>query len=358
VLPKVALASLIIVTVGFGGSAFTQNSPPPQTSDTPPPAALPQEPQRPSFAEWLAAVRAEAVSRGIREEIVDKALGTVEEPVPVVLERDRSQAERVLSLETYLSRRLTPAIVRTARRMLDKHRPLLETIAGKYDVPAALIVAIWGAESNFGRFSGVRPTVPALATLAYDPRRSALFRRELLSALEILDRGHIELTEMRGSWAGAMGQPQFMPSSYLKYAEDFDGDGRRDIWKSSADIFASVANYLKGYGWIEGRRWGREVNVTPDAARRIASDVAPRGGSCQAKRDMTARLPLEEWQRLGVRLPGGRSLPSANQQASMVSGASRHFLVYENYDVLLDYNCAHAYALSVALLSERLATPR
>src|SRR6202008_402254 len=162
-----------------------------------------------------------------------------------VLERDRTQAERVLSLETYLSRRLTPAVIRTGQKMMASHRELLDTIARKYDVPGSILVAIWGAESNFGRFSGVRPTVPALATLAYDPRRSALFRRELLNALEILDKGHIELVEMRGSWAGAMGQPQFMPSSYLRYAEDFDGDGRRDIWESAPDIFASIANYMK-----------------------------------------------------------------------------------------------------------------
>ena len=176
-------------------------------------------------------------------------------------------------------------------------------------MPASTLVAIWGAESNFGRFSGVRPTVPALATLAFDPRRATLFRRELFSALEILDRGHIELADMRGSWAGAMGQPQFMPSSYLRYAEDFDGDGRRDIWESSADVFASIANYLKGNGWTAGKRWGREVKVTKEVATRIAADVAPRNGSCQAKRDMTVALPLLEWQRLGVRLPDGGALP-------------------------------------------------
>jgi membrane-bound lytic murein transglycosylase B len=348
------LASLTMLAVGLSVSATSpQDVPPPQA-----PTADSQAEPRPSFSEWLEALRAEAIGRGIRAEIVDRALSTIEEPVPVVIERDRTQAERILPLETYLSRRLTPAIVKTGRQMFAKHRPLLDSVAGTYDVPAAMLVAIWGAESNFGRFSGVRPTVPALATLAFDQRRSALFRRELFSALEILDRGHIELTEMRGSWAGAMGQPQFMPSSYLKYAEDFDGDGRRDIWGSLADIFASIANYLKAYGWTEGRRWGREVKVTRDVATRIAADVAPRSGTCQAKRDMTVALPLEEWQRLGVRLPGGGSLPKADQQASMVSGSSRHFLVYENYDVLLDYNCAHAYALSVALLSDRLTTAR
>jgi membrane-bound lytic murein transglycosylase B len=363
VLDRVVLTSVIAVTLGYGASAIAA-----QTASTPqaaapvqapdPPPATPPEVPRPVFSEWLAGVRTEALERGIREEIVDRALGSVEEPVTSVLERDRTQAERVLSLETYLSRRLTPAIVKTGRQKMAPHRSLLDTVAKHYQVPASTLVAIWGAESNFGRFSGVRPTVPALATLAFDPRRATLFRRELFSALEILDKGHIELAEMRGSWAGAMGQPQFMPSSYLRYAEDFDGDGRRDIWASAPDVFASIANYLRGHGWIGGKRWGREVKVTRAAATRIAADVARRDGSCQAKRAMTVALPLGEWQRLGVTLPDGRPLPAADQPASMVSGSSRHFLVYENYDVLLDYNCAHAYALSVALLSDRLAAAR
>jgi membrane-bound lytic murein transglycosylase B len=313
-----------------------------------------QEPAPPSFSDWLAALRDEAVARGLREEVVDKALDTVEEPLPVVLERDRAQAETILPLETYISRRLQAPIVRAGRQMFARHRTLLQEIEGKYAVPGEILVAIWGLESNFGRFSGVRPTVAALATLAWDPRRSTLFRNELFSALEILDRGDLALTDMRGSWAGAMGQPQFMPSSYLRYAEDFDGDGRRDIWASPSDIFASIANYLKGYGWIEARRWGREVRLAPAAAQSIAADVARRDARCKARRDMSVAIPLEEWQERGVRLPDGAALPKADQKAFLVSGASRHFLVYENYDVLLDYNCAHAYALSVALLSERI----
>jgi membrane-bound lytic murein transglycosylase B len=309
---------------------------------------------RPSFAEWLDGVRIEALSRGIREEIVRNALADVQEPLPVVLERDRTQAETVLPLETYISRRLTPTTVRTGRQMLAKHAKVLEPIQAQYGVPSRLIIAIWGVESNFGRFSGVRPTVASLATLAWDPRRSALFRRELFSALEILNRGDIELASMQGSWAGAMGQPQFMPSSYLNFAQDFDGDGRRDIWNSQADIFASIANYLKGHGWTPGMRWGREVAVSREASERIATSVAPGTGSCQARRNMTGSLPLTDWQELGVRAAGGGALPRSDQNAALVSGSSRHFLVYPNYDVILEYNCAHAYAVSVALLSDAI----
>ena len=314
-----------------------------------------QDDARPSFPEWLAGVRAEALERGIKPETVKLALGSVDEPLAIVIERDRTQAEKVLPLETYLSQRLTPTVIKTAREMFRKYRSLLDRVSQRYGVSPPMIIAVWGSESNFGRFSGVRPTIAALATLAYDQRRSALFRKELFSALEILDHGDIELSEMRGSWAGAMGQPQFMPSSYLAYAEDFDGDGKRDIWGSQADIFASIANFLKGYGWITGKRWGREVRVTPEVADRVAADVARREGTCQATRDMTVALPLKTWQELGVRRPDGRALPTADQNASLVQGTSRHFLVYENYDALLSYNCAHAYALSVALLSERVA---
>ncbi len=309
---------------------------------------------RPSFAEWLALVRTEALARGIRPEVVDDALGHIDEPLPVVIERDRTQAETVLSLEKYVARRLTPKVVRTAREMFAKHRTLLERVGGRYGVSPRIIVGVWGLESNFGQFSGVRPTVAALATLAWDPRRSAFFRAELFDALDILNRGDIDLAHMRGSWAGAMGQVQFMPSSYLKFAEDFDGDGRRDIWSSPADIFASIANYLKGHGWTAGQPWGREVKVSRAAARTIAVDVGRRAGTCQATRDMTVVQPVKTWATLGVRLPNGGALPASLPDAAMVSGATRHFLVFGNYDALLEYNCAHSYAISVGLLADRI----
>ena len=317
-----------------------------------------QQPEtaRPSFSEWLAGVRAEAIARGIGAEVVDAALAEVSEPLPIILERDRSQAETVLSLEQYLARRLTAKLIKGGREANATHRALLDQIAERYGVPARIIVAIWGAESNFGRFSGVRPTVSALATLAWDPRRAAFFRGELFKALEIVNRGDIDLAHLRGSWAGAMGQVQFMPSSYLEFAEDFDGDGRRDIWSTPSDIFASIANYLKGHGWTAGETWGREVSVTPEAARRIAGDVAPRNGTCRATRNMTVTLPLAQWHELGVRLPGGTRVPDHETAASLVSGSTRHFLVYPNYDALLEYNCAHSYAISVALLGDAIVS--
>jgi len=311
---------------------------------------------RPSFSEWLAGVRAEALGRGIKQEIVDAALAGVEEPLPVILERDRAQAETVFSLEHYLARQLTRQMITRGRDAFAAHRELLEEVGDAYAVPPRIIAAVWGIESNYGRFSGIRPTVAALATLAWDPRRSTFFRGELFDALEIVNRGDIDLAQLRGSWAGAMGQVQFMPSSYLKYAEDYDGDGRRDIWSAPADVFASIANYLSSRGWTSGDSWGREVRVSVDAARRIRADVAPRSGSCQATRNMTVQLPAARWREFGVRTLAGKALPSGDTPLALVSGSTRHFLVTPNYDAILEYNCSHSYAITVALLGDAIAS--
>ena len=199
----------------------------------PPVAPLPPQP----FDEWLSGVRAEAVTRGIREATIDQAFAGLE-PLPIVVERDRTQSELVLTLDRYLQQHLTKKVIDTAAAMRRSNAAVLTKVQEKYGVPAEIVIAIWGLESNFGRFSGVRPTIQTLATLAYDPRRSTMFREELFDALKILDNGDVEPAKMRGSWAGALGQPQFMPSSFLLYAQDFDGDGKRDIWHSAPDVFA------------------------------------------------------------------------------------------------------------------------
>ena len=331
-----AFASLIVAVV------LSQTPPP-----TPPVGPLPAQP----FDVWLAGLRAEASSRGISEAVLDEAFNGLD-AAPQILERDRAQAEFVLDLESYLKRRLTRPTFRTAQQMYSRHRTLLARVSKKYGVPARILVSVWGLESNFGRFSGVRPTIQTLATLAYDQRRGAMFRNELLSALEILNRGDIDLPRLKGSWAGALGQPQFMPSSYLEYAQDFDGDGRRDIWSSQPDVFASVAYYLRQHGW-EGTSWGREVKI-PAASRAKVDAVPLRVEGCRAAREMSDPKPLSGWRRLGLRTPGGTALPAASTPASLVRAGRRTFLVYGNYEALLGYNCAHTYALSVALLSDRL----
>ena len=311
------------------------------------PAAVPQP-----FDAWLAELRAEALTRGIRPEVLDAAFADVQ-PVEQILERDRTQAEFALDLTAYLKRRLTRRTVLTAQQMHTQHHDLLSAVGKKYGVQPRVITAVWGLESNFGRFAGVRPTIPALATLAYDPRRATLFRKELFSALEIVNRGDIELERLQGSWAGALGQPQFMPSTYLEFAQDFDGDGRRDIWASQADVFASVAHYLKEHGWSDNATWGREVKV-PQAARAKVDALPRRTEGCRAERALTKPLPLKEWTKLGVRTIAGTALPAGAIEASMVTDGSRYFLVYRNYEAILAYNCATSYAISIGMLSDRL----
>ena len=319
-------------------------------------APVPALPQ-PSFAEWLAGVRAEAKTRGISEATLDKALDGLE-PLPIVVQRDRSQAEIVESLDHYLQQHVSAKVIQTARARRAEHAALLDRIAAKYGVPPAILVAVWGVESNFGRFSGVRPTIQTLATLAYDPRRATLFREELFAALQILDSGDVEPSAMRGSWAGALGQPQFMPSSFLLYAQDFDGDGRRDIWHSTADVFASIGNYLAAHGWTRDEPWGREV-VVPASALASLDERAPlQAEGCLARRQMTVALPIQQWKELGITLKGGGALPDSNFSASLVSGVKRHFLVYPNYQAILEYNCVNAYGLSVGLLADASTNTR
>jgi membrane-bound lytic murein transglycosylase B len=304
------------------------------------------------FDEWLEAVRAEALGRGIGKQTLETAFAGLQ-PLPVVVQRDRTQAEFSFTLDDYIRRRVTAPMVRDTRRAYARHRPLLRRVAAHYDVPPGIIASVWALESNLGRFSGVRPTIATLATMAWDGRRPEMFRRELFAALTILDRGDVELSQLKGSWAGAMGQPQFMPSSYLRYAVDFDGDRRRDIWRSPPDVFASIANYLKENGWMGGQTWGREVRLPSDLS--AINGAAPlRQEGCSAERGMTVDLPLSRWHELGVTLADGRRLPNASLTASLVRGETRNFLVYGNYGALLEYNCAHAYALSVGLLSDWL----
>lgn len=338
---RVSVSLLVCAAVLMAAGVRAQSPPPVVPLVTPPP-----------FGEWLDGVRAEAIERGIAPALVDRAFAEIQ-PVVQVLERDRTQAEFTLDLDAYLKRRLTTPTVRLARQMHAKHRAVLRRVEAAYGVPSSVIVSVWGLESNFGRFSGVRPTIPALVTLAYDPRRGDMFRTELFNALTIVDRGDIELDRLKGSWAGALGQPQFMPSSYLEYAQDFDGDGRKDIWRSLPDVFASIAYYLQQHGWTTGERWGREVKVPPIVQKAVLA-IPRREAGCRARRAMTEPRPLDEWRAMGIRTAAGGRLPSSTMPASLVEAGSRTYLLYGNYEALLGYNCAHSYALSVGLLADRV----
>ena len=315
------------------------------------PAQTVVEEPRP-FSDWLADLIADARSRGFSEALLVDTLGGLQ-PLPRVVERDRSQAELTITLDRYFRTRITPRVIRLGRQHLTSEATLLRAIRTTYGVPPSIVLAIWGLESHYGEFTGATPVFQALATLAWQPRRSEFFRGELFKALTMVSGGYIDAKTMTGSWAGAMGQPQFMPSSYLAHAVDFDKDGRRDIWRSTPDTLASIASYLKGYGWIAGQTWGREVTI-PAAARETLADIPMRTDGCSAMRTMTERAPLDTWRERGVRLKGGAALPISDIPAALLQTGGHSFLVYPNYDVILGYNCAHLYALSVGMLADRL----
>ena len=335
---QMSLVPLVLLFAVFLFTAGLQDS----TPDEPPP-----------FDQWRRELIAEARARGYSEELIQQALADVE-PLPQVIRNDRSQAEAVVGFDRYYRVRATPQIVRQGRELARQHAAVLARIEAAYGVQRRVVVAIWGIETRYGRVTGNTPVFQALATLAWEPRRAAFFRGELFDALTMVARGHIDTSTMTGSWAGAMGQAQFMPSSYLKFAEDFDLDGRRDIWQSTPDALASIANYLKAWGWDDEFRWGREVRVTPAVRARIEQETSRPSEGCSAMRSMTERMPLTEWQRLGVRRANGAALPDSDVPASLVDTDARSFLVYPNYDAILRYNCAHYYALTVARLSDQI----
>jgi membrane-bound lytic murein transglycosylase B len=296
------------------------------------------------FATWLQELRIEASTLGIRQQTLDAAL-TGLHPLPRVLELDRKQPDDTLTYAQYLDRMLPTARVQRGIRLLNEHRALLMTMSRKYQVPPGVLVALWGMETDFGRVTGNFPVLASLATLAYDGRRSALFRRELLEALQIIDAGEARPEIMLGSWAGAMGQNQFMPSSFRQYAVDGDGDGRRDIWTTLADVFASTANYLSSSGWRLEEPWGHRVVLPP------GYDVATQGGTGSNK-------SLMDWQALGIRRQDGGAFPSTIASAALVlpgGSTSFAFLVYGNYQVIMKWNRSHYFALTVGQFADQLA---
>jgi membrane-bound lytic murein transglycosylase B len=295
------------------------------------------------FGEWLSALREEARAKGISEETLDIALEGLQ-PIDRVIELDRNQPEFKKSFETYLGLMVNQARVNKGRQLLYKHRELLDEIHKKYGVQPWFLVAIWGLETNFGSNLGGFAVIRSLATLAHDERRSSFFRAELLYALKILDEGHISNSKMQGSWAGAMGQLQFMPSTFVTYAVDEDRDGRKDIWYSLSDVFASAANFLSSYNWRGDMIWGREVRIPPDFDHALAG--------------LKKKKTLDEWQKIGIRRVNGENLPEFDTKASLILPSGNNgpaFLVYQNYRAIMRWNRSHLYALAVCNLADRLS---
>lgn len=343
-----AFAGLAPQDVFLTAAAAQQNS-----TDKP---AVSAADQGPDFADWLAKFKQEAIADGISPAIVEAAFVDVA-PVPRIVERDRNQAEFVLTFDTYLSRVVTPTNVAVGRKKMAEHRDLLRAVGKKYGVQPRFIVAIWGIETRYGAVKPTMPVIPALATLAWDRRRSQFFRNELLQALHMLDKGYADLDKLNGSWAGAMGQPQFIPSSYMNFAQDWDGDGKRDIWDNPGDVFASIANYLARHGWSDDQTWGREVQLPDGFSGRLALMRRTKKSGCRAIDGMTMARGLNEWQSMGVRRADGRDLPTRDLPGSLVLADGETgpvFMVYRNYHAILRYNCAHFYGLTVGTLSDRL----
>ncbi|WP_419796914.1 MAG: lytic murein transglycosylase [Terasakiella sp.] len=293
------------------------------------------------YQSWLNDFRNTAARAGISKNTLDNTLNGLELNKRV-LELDRRQPEFSLTFWKYLNGRISEKRIQRGRDLLKKHAALFKKVHDKYGVQPRFLVAFWGLETNFGDYTGVFPLIQSLTTLAHDERRSEFFTKQLMSALQIMDRGDIPF-DVKASWAGAMGFCQFMPTTYQAYAVDGDGDGKRDMWKSLPDVFYSAANFLSQSGWQAGETWGREVKL-PDG---FNLDLTGLG----------TKKNLAEWANLGVVKNDGGALPVADMQASLIlPGGYRGpaFLVYENFRTILDWNRSNFYAVAVGHLADRL----
>jgi membrane-bound lytic murein transglycosylase B len=296
----------------------------------------------PEFTVWLDQFRLEALAAGISPATLDAALGGIQ-PLPEVLALDQRQPEFFDTFLNYLDKRVSPGRLERGRAALVEHQALLDAVQARYGVPASVLVAFWGLETNYGGYLGNHLVPAALATLAFDPRRSGFFRAELLNALRIIDARHVAAADMKGSWAGAMGQVQFMPSTYLRHAVDGDGDGRKDLWASLPDALNSAANYLREIGWRSGELWGREV-------------LLPEGFDWELARPGVKKR-VDEWVALGILRADGDTPPDSDMLGAIVlpqGHAGPAFLVYRNFEVIMGWNRSLKYALAVGHLSDRL----
>ena len=295
----------------------------------------------PDFASFVAGVKSEGETRGLSPStlaILDQIT-----PIEKVVELDHRQPEFTATYQSYLKAILKPERIAAGRKLMVQNRDLLTAVSKKYHVQAKFIVALWGIESGFGQSMGSYSIPASLATLAWEGRRSAFFKGELFNALTIIDKGDVPAEKMVGSWAGAMGQCQFMPSTYLKYAQDWDGDGKRDIWHNRGDVLASTANYLSQLGWRDDRGWGRPVKLPKNFNRHLIG--------------LETQKPLKDWAKLGVLAANGKKLPQGAWNGSIVLAdpeTGPAFLVTDNYRAIMTWNRSTLFALSVGQLADAL----
>lgn len=307
------------------------------------PDAEKQLTQSERFARFVEQLKKQAAAQGISQPTIDKAFANVHIMMRVIAS-DKNQLEKKVTLDDYLQRVLTARRIAQAQEKYKLHAAQLATQSQRYGVQASYIVALWGMESNFGRLQGKEDIISAMTTLAFEGRREAFFTAELMAALQILEQGHVDADNLKGSWAGAMGQSQFMPSSFIKYGADGDGDGRIDIWNNVNDVFASTANYLSTEGWDPSVSWGREVKLAAD----FDSD---RTGLENDKAKTVA-----QWQKLGVEITGAND-SELKQKAWIIlpdDSEGRAFLVYSNFKTLMHWNRSYYFAISVGMLADSM----
>ena len=317
------------------------------------------QPTEEGFKQYINTLKVEALAQGFQQSFIDSSFANVVFHQRAV-NADRSQPETVETLDTYLPKRVPDWKVDKARAMYKKHQLLLTAVAKEYKVQPRFIVALWGLETNFGRIMGNYNVISALSTMAYEGRREAFFKKQLWAALTILEQGHIKIEDMKGSWAGAMGQNQFMPTSFNAYAVDSDGDGKKDIWNNQADVFSSMANYLQKEGWNNEITWGRQVQlpVNFDISLAIPKNTGSRKKWLKAwsKREKK----LSQWQALGIRRSDGTDLPKVDIKAALIfpdDENGRVYLAYDNYKSLMHWNLSYYFVSSVGHLSDRIKFP-
>jgi len=298
-----------------------------------------------SFNDWLVSFQESALQKGISQETIDSSFIDIQ-PNKRIIELDQKQPEFTITLDEYLNNTTPKFRVNKGKKLYIKHNKLLLEVARAYNVQPRFILALWGIETSFGRYTGSFNVIESLATLSYDMRRREYFTQELINALIIIDQGHVSALTMDGSWAGAMGQCQFMPSSFLNHAVDFNKDGKKDIWNTLPDVFASAANYLFSSGWNDNETWGREVTVV----KKIKDDYI----TTSAKR-VDVNKKISEWAKMGVRNLDGSNLPEVDIDAYLVypEGVDgRKFIVYENFKTILKWNRSLFFGLAVGRLSD------
>jgi membrane-bound lytic murein transglycosylase B len=298
------------------------------------------------FEEWKVSLKPDLLKAGINDALSEKIIASLDY-LPRVIELDRKQPEGRMTHEEYLTKVIPDWKIKKARQAFKANQAELKKASQKTGVSSRFIVALWGKESSFGQLMGNYHVPSSLATLAFDGRRADFFRKELMAAAKIIQQGHIEIENMKGSWAGAMGQCQFMPSSFLNFAVDANGDGKKDIWSDKADVFNSMGNYLSQSGWQSKWTWGRQVKLTNKF------DTYKIGKK--------HKQSLANWQKQGVRRSDMNDLPIADIEAYLIAPggeSGRIYLVYNNFDVIMRWNRSHYFATGVGYLADRIGYPK